>query len=82
MTGRPLRYHPQSVLKLYGIELAKSAIKKVTGRRDPWPSLRDLKSRGLPAAFDCSDACRDLGWTPVRDRRQFLSRGFPIYGEG
>ncbi len=30
VTGRPLRYHPQSVLKLYAIEMGKAAIKKAT----------------------------------------------------
>jgi nucleoside-diphosphate-sugar epimerase len=80
VTGRPLRYHPQSVLKLYAIEMGKSAIKKATGRTDPWPSLRDLKSRGLPARFDCSEACRALSWSSVRDREQFLKSGFPADG--
>lgn len=80
VTQRPLRYHPQSVLKLYAIELGKSAIKKATGRTDPWPSLRDLKSRGLPAQFDCSEACRVLSWSSVRDREQFLKSGFPADG--
>lgn len=81
-TQRPLRYHPQSVLKLYAIEMGKAAIKKATGRKDPWPSLRDLKSRGLPAKFDCSAACRDLSWSPVGDRNQFLKSGFPADGAG
>jgi predicted dehydrogenase/nucleoside-diphosphate-sugar epimerase len=80
VTRRPLRYHPQSVLKLYAIEMGKSAIKKATGRTDPWPSLRDLKSRGLPAQFDCSEACRVLSWAPVRDREHFLKCGFPADG--
>lgn len=81
VTGRPLRYHPQSVHKLYIVELAKAAIKRATGRRDPLPSLRDLKSRGLVATFDCSDAHRDLGWVPERDRTRFLLKGFPQNGE-
>jgi len=75
-TGRPLRFHPQSVLKLQGIEMMKALVKRATGRRDPWPSLRDLKSRGLAATFDCSDAARDLGWKPVADRAAFLRLGF------
>jgi len=81
-TQRPVRYHPQSVLKLYAIEMGKAAIKKATGRKDPWPSLRDLKSRGLPAKFDCSGASRDLSWRPVGDRNQFLKSGFPADGGG
>jgi predicted dehydrogenase/nucleoside-diphosphate-sugar epimerase len=76
VTRRPLRYHAQSVLKLYGIEIGKAGLKRLTGRAAPWPSQRDLKSRGLVASFDCSDAARDLGWTPVRDRDFFLRRAF------
>ena len=80
-TGRPLRYHPQSVFKLYAVESAKALIKRLTGRPGPWPSLRDLKSRGLMATFDCSDAIRDLGWQPERDRAAFLRQGFALHGE-
>jgi predicted dehydrogenase/nucleoside-diphosphate-sugar epimerase len=79
VTGRPLRFHPQSVWKLYGIEWMKSLVKRVTGRRDPWPSLRDLKSRGLVAPFDCADAKRDLGWKPVENRAEFLALGFQVH---
>ncbi|MBN9534775.1 MAG: NAD-dependent epimerase/dehydratase family protein [Alphaproteobacteria bacterium] len=75
-TGRPLRYHPQSVLKLYAIETAKTVIKKLTGRTDPWPALRDLRSRGMPAAFDCAAAKRELGWVPTSDRQEFLGKSF------
>jgi len=78
VTGRPLHYHPQSVLKLYGIEIGKTVLKRLARRAAPWPSLRDLKSRGLTATFDCSDASRDLGWTPARDRGAFLRKGFAI----
>jgi len=80
-THRPLRYHPQSVLKLYAVECVKVGIKKLSGRSSPWPSLRDLKSRGLVAAFDCSDAARDLDWHPVGDRAEFVRRGFCIDAE-
>jgi predicted dehydrogenase/nucleoside-diphosphate-sugar epimerase len=81
VTGRPLHYHPQSVFKLYAIESAKALVKRLTGRGGAWPSLRDLKSRGLVATFDCSDAMRDLGWQPERDRAAFLRQGFALHGE-
>jgi predicted dehydrogenase/nucleoside-diphosphate-sugar epimerase len=80
VTGRPLRYHPQSVHKLYAAELGKACIKLVTGRGRQWPSMRDLRSRGLPASFDCSDAVRDLGWKPVTDRKEFFNKAFPRNG--
>jgi predicted dehydrogenase/nucleoside-diphosphate-sugar epimerase len=78
-TGRPLRFHPQPVAKIFGIELMKSAVKKLSGRRDPWPSLRDFKSRGLAARFDCSAEARELGWNPVGDRAEFLRQGFEVH---
>jgi predicted dehydrogenase/nucleoside-diphosphate-sugar epimerase len=78
-TGRPLVYHGQPVELLYAVESMKAVVKRVTGRKDMWPSLRDLKSRGLPAQFDCSDAVRELDWHPVADRAQFLQRGFEVH---
>jgi nucleoside-diphosphate-sugar epimerase len=78
-TGRPLAYHPQPVLKIYAIELAKALVKRASGRRDAWPSLHDLKSRGLAAQFDCSAEARALGWKPVADRTEFLRQGFQVH---
>ena len=79
-TGRPLQFHPQSVLKLYSVEIFKTLIKKAGGRKDLWPSLRDLKSRGLAAKFDIDDARRDLGWVPVQDRTEFTALCFGGHG--
>jgi nucleoside-diphosphate-sugar epimerase len=80
-TGRPLAYHPQPVLKIYAIELLKAVVKRLSGRRDAWPSLHDLKSRGLVAAFDCSAEARELGWKPVADRTEFLRQGFQVHAK-
>lgn len=80
--GRPLRFHPQSVAKLFGVEVAKWAIKVAGGRRPPWPSLRDLKSRGMVAAFDCADAKRDLAWSPAADREVFVERAIRVHVPG
>jgi nucleoside-diphosphate-sugar epimerase len=68
---RDLRFHPQSPERLWLVELGKWAVKRAGGRRPPWPSLRDLRSRGMQARFDCTDARRDLGWTPVADPAAF-----------
>jgi nucleoside-diphosphate-sugar epimerase/predicted dehydrogenase len=76
---RPLYYHPQSLAKLYAIELCKWMVKRTIGRSDPWPSYRDLRSRGLTACFDCSDAGRDLGWRPVSNRAAFIRHGIDIH---
>ncbi|HEX4947826.1 MAG TPA: Gfo/Idh/MocA family oxidoreductase [Blastocatellia bacterium] len=78
--GRPLRFYPQSVLKLQLIEIGKWIIKRATGRRDaPFPSYRDLKSRGLVAPFDTTDAKRDLQWQPVQDMKTFIARGIAVH---
>lgn len=74
--GRPLRFYPQSPLRLWLIERAKWMVKRIGGRRTAAPSLRDLRSRGLRAHFDCSDARKALGWKPVADRATFLARAF------
>ncbi len=78
--GRPVRFYPQSVLKLQLIEIGKWIIKRATGRRDaPFPSYRDLKSRGLVASFDTTDVKRDLGWLPIQDTQAFIQRGIAIH---
>jgi nucleoside-diphosphate-sugar epimerase len=78
--GRPLRFYPQSVLKLQLIEIGKRIIKRATGRRDaPFPSYRDLKSRGLVAPFDTTEAKRDLQWQPVADWATFVARGIAVH---
>src|SRR5205823_3084286 len=76
---RPLRYHPQSVYKLFMVDVAKHIIKLILGRRESRPTLYDFRSRGLLATFDCSDTTRLLGWRPVVDRGQFLRAGIQIH---
>lgn len=73
-TGRPIRFIPQSPARQYLVELAKYTVKRIGGRRMPPPSLRDIRSRGLVSRLDCSDAKRDLDWTPEADIERFLSR--------
>ncbi len=75
-TGRPLRFHPSRVTSNYLADLGKWLLKRVGGRATPLPSLRDIRSRGLVAGFDCTDAARDLEWHPVSEREQFLARAF------
>lgn len=75
-TGRPLRYHPQPVWQLHLEDWGKWAIKRGVGRAAAKPSMRDLRSRGLSAQFDCSVAKRDLNWTPEKDPVAFIRRAF------
>ena len=68
------------VEKLFAIELIKWGVKLVTGRPGlTLPSRRDLRSRGLRARFDCTDAKRDLDWQPVADRDQFIAEGIAVH---
>ena len=77
--GRPLRFHPQAPERLWLVELGKWAVKRAGGRRPPFPSLRDLRSRGMMARFDCGDARRDLGWNPVADPAVFRARAIAVH---
>ena len=79
VTHRPLQFHPQSPLRLWAAEFGKWGVKRVGGRTPPLPSLRDLLSRGMRATFDCSDAKRDLGWTPVADPAEFEARAIAVH---
>ena len=76
--GRDLRFHPQTAEKIWLLELGKWAIKRAGGRAVPVPSLRDLRSRGMAATFDCTDAKRDLGWQPVADPAVFHARAIAV----
>jgi predicted dehydrogenase/nucleoside-diphosphate-sugar epimerase len=77
--GRPLRFHPQSATGLWIEDLGKWLIKRAGGRRVPLPSKRDLVSRGLGARFDCSEAKRDLGWSPVADPAEFRAQAILVH---
>ncbi len=78
-TKRPLKFHAQATWKLQGVELAKWLIKRLSGRNVPLPSYRDLKSRGMTSPFNIEDAKRDLDWTPVADRQEFIRRAILIH---
>jgi predicted dehydrogenase/nucleoside-diphosphate-sugar epimerase len=74
-SGRPLKFYGQSLAWQQGVEIFKFAVKKVGGRKLSFPSMRDLKSRGMVAQFDTTDTERALKWTPVKDRAKFVDRG-------
>lgn len=77
--GRPLRFHAQAAERLWLVEFGKWAVKRAGGRRTSFPSLRDLRSRGMAATFDCTDAKRDLGWEPVADPSVFRARAISVH---
>lgn len=69
---RNYRYYPQSPWKLQMMEIGKWLL-KVAARKpeNPFPSYRDIKSRGLVSEIDCSAAKRYLDWTPNSDQELF-----------
>lgn len=77
---RPLRYHPQSAHLLFLMEQAKWLLKRFAGMPAARITMRDLKSRGLVAPFDCTDSKTKLGWQPSGDREDFLRRAFVDLG--
>ena len=77
--GRPLQFHPQTPERLWLVDVGKWAVKRAGGRRTPMPSLRDLRSRGMEATLDCSDAKRDLGWAPVADPAAFEAAAIAVH---
>ena len=79
-SGRPLQFHPQSTLVLQAEEIGKWIVKRIAGRKVPFPSYADLKSRGMPAEFDCSNEKTMLGWYPENDRERFLQQSFATHG--
>ena len=80
-TGRPLHFVPSSPVGLWLTEMGKWVVKRVTGRRVPRPCLRDIRSRGITAAFDCSAAKRDLGWIPVADAQTFHRLAIAVHAQ-
>ncbi|TDP74614.1 NAD-dependent epimerase/dehydratase family protein [Roseateles toxinivorans] len=79
--GRPLKFVPSSPTGLWLIELGKWFIKRVAGQKVNRPFLRDILSRGLRSQFDCSDAKRDLHWSPVADPAEFQRRAIAVHGK-
>ena len=77
--GRPLRYHPGTAFGLWLSEMVKWSVKRAVGKAAEAPSLRDLRSRGLAAVFDCDDAKRDLAWSPVADPARFFERAILVH---
>lgn len=78
-TGRPLKFKATFPQTLWAVEVFKWLIKTVGGKKSPLPPLRDIKSRGLVARFDCSDAKQDLNWQPVADANEFRRQAISIF---
>ncbi|MFG0319561.1 MAG: NAD-dependent epimerase/dehydratase family protein [Planctomycetota bacterium JB042] len=79
-TGRRLHFHGRSLALSQAMEIGKWIVKRVGGRKAPFPSYRDLKSRALAPPFSCERAREVLGWTPVEERGEFLDKAVRVYG--
>jgi predicted dehydrogenase/nucleoside-diphosphate-sugar epimerase len=77
--GRPLKFHPQPTMVLFAQEMGKWGIKFLAGKRQPRPTLYDLKSRGMVSQFNCFIEKRDLDWQPESDLEIFLDRGLRVH---
>jgi predicted dehydrogenase/nucleoside-diphosphate-sugar epimerase len=75
VSGRPLKYHSQSLWFQQGVDIFKWFVKRIGGRDVNFPSMRDLASRGMVSPFDTRETEQVLGWTPVTDRAIFVDRG-------
>jgi nucleoside-diphosphate-sugar epimerase len=76
---RPLCFHPQWPLVLWLAETGKWMVKRWSGRHVQRPARRDILSRGMRAAFDCTDAKRELGWRPVSSPLIFHRRAILVH---
>jgi len=74
ISGRPLHYHPQYPWVIQLSEIAKWIVKRISGRKVPFPPYRDILSRGLTAQFDCADAKNRLIWSPCCDENTFMDQ--------
>jgi len=75
-TGRDYHFHPTPIWWMWTQELLKYAVKVIARKEREWLAHRDFASRSFTTALDCSDAKRDLGFTPEHDPAHFLNRIF------
>jgi len=73
-TGRAFHFHPRALALSQTLEIGKWIVKKAGGRRDAFPSYRDLASRSLWPELACRTARQELGWKPCEERAEFLRR--------
>lgn len=76
-TGVEVQTFTVSIWRHYLNDRLKWAVKKATRHPDGQrtPSFRDWDCRSQQAVFDCSGACRDLGWQPTSDREELIRLG-------
>jgi nucleoside-diphosphate-sugar epimerase len=77
---RPWRFHPSSPRRQWLGAFARSRFGRLGG--GALPSRHELMARGLLASLDCSDARRDLQWTPMADPAEFHRLAVQVHAEG
>jgi len=80
-TGRDLHFHPRALFLSQTMEVGKWIVKRLGGRRVPFPAYRDLKARALCPAFRSDTAREVLGWTPTEDTASLLQHLVDVYAE-
>ena len=75
-TGRDYHFHATPLWWMWLQEYGKYLVKAAARASRQWPAFRDFASRSFRTELDCSDAKRDLGFAPERDRARFLARIF------
>jgi len=80
-TGRDLHFHPRSLFLSQTMEVGKWIVKRLGGRRAPFPAYRDLKSRALAPPFRSETAREVLGWMPMEDTPSLLEHLVDVYAE-
>ncbi len=74
--GRDVHFHPRPLVLSQAFEIGKWLVKRIGGRREPFPSWRDLKSRAMHPRLSCETAREVLGWQPCDSGTEILARLF------
>jgi nucleoside-diphosphate-sugar epimerase len=77
--GRPLVFHPRSTKRIYAEQVRSWLLDREEETGAMRPSLAILKSRAMRATLECTDAKRVLGWTPVSDRKTFITKAIHVH---
>jgi 2-alkyl-3-oxoalkanoate reductase len=75
-SGRKVQFHPKSPRRLWVEDVFKYGVKRIGGRRPPFPNIRDFRSRAMYAQMDCSDLKKDANWQPESDKSRFIAKIF------
>ncbi len=81
-TGRAYCFHGRPLALTWLMENAKALVKGLSGMKGGWLSMRDLRSRAFMAKVSNGTAKKDLGWSPVWDRRVFMEKGIRVHSSG